>query len=293
MIGQDFANPWRFVPNVEVYVLVGFLVGAYVYAVRVLGPRAVAGTNAVVATKANVISFCGAMLLLFASSTWPIHQISEGYLYSAHMLQHMMLSYFMPPLVLLATPGWLLRTLLGGGRTLRVARAVCRPVPAGLMFNAVVILTHIPGLVNASAANPILHYSLHLSLVLTAVAMWMPILGPIQEWHISDGGKPIYLFLQSVIPTVPAGWLTFAEGTVYKHYNTPVRVWSLTPAEDQQIAGAIMKLGGSMFLWSFVIYYFFVRFAPNWRAENTYRRPPLTFDDVTAEFAKSPAPVEQ
>ena len=53
------------------------------------------------------------MLLLFAASTWPIHQLGEDYLYSAHMLQHMMLSYFMPPLVLLATPEWLLRILVG------------------------------------------------------------------------------------------------------------------------------------------------------------------------------------
>ena len=57
--------------------------------------------------------------LLFAASTWPIHQIGEDYLYSVHMLQHMMLSYFMPPLVLLATPTWLMRLLVGTGRTYR------------------------------------------------------------------------------------------------------------------------------------------------------------------------------
>ena len=49
------------------------------------------------------------MVLLWAASDWPIHDIGEEYLYSAHMLQHMMLSYFLPPLALLATPEWLLR----------------------------------------------------------------------------------------------------------------------------------------------------------------------------------------
>ncbi len=58
------------------------------------------------------------MLMLWAASDWPIHDLGEEYLYSAHMLQHMMLSYFLPPLVLLATPEWLLRTLIGNGRAL-------------------------------------------------------------------------------------------------------------------------------------------------------------------------------
>ena len=49
--------------------------------------------------------------MLCAASDWPLHDISEEYLYSAHMLQHMMLTYFLPPLVLLATPEWLLRVL--------------------------------------------------------------------------------------------------------------------------------------------------------------------------------------
>ena len=79
---------------------------------------------------------------------------------------------------------------------------------------------------------------------------------------------------------MPAGWLTFAEGVVYKHYNEPVRVWDLSPTEDQQLAGAIMKVGGSIFLWALVVFYFFRRFAPTWKEDNTYRRKPLTFEQV-------------
>ena len=54
--------------------------------------------------------------MLWVASDWPIHDIGENYLYSVHMLQHMMLSYFLPPLALLATPEWLLRVLVGDGR---------------------------------------------------------------------------------------------------------------------------------------------------------------------------------
>ncbi len=129
--------------------------------------------------------------------------------------------------------------------------------------------------------------------VLTALLMWMPVVGPFPELRISDSAKPIYLFLQSVVPTVPAGWLTFAEGVVYKHYNQPVRVWGISPTDDQQLAGAIMKIGGSIFLWTLVVFYFFKRFATNWKEENTYRRSPLTFDQVKSQFDSTQAPPEK
>ena len=292
MLGTTFADPWRFQANPEVYLLVVFLIGAYVYTTRVIGPRAVTDGQPIV-TRSNIGCFAGAMMLLFAASTWPIHQIGEDYLYSAHMLQHMMLSYFMPPLVLLATPAWLMRLLVGTGRTWRVVKFMTKPVVAAVVFNVVVMVTHIPPVVNASVQSAPLHYSLHLVLVLTALLMWMPVVGPFHELRISDAAKPIYLFLQSVVPTVPAGWLTFAEGVVYKHYNQPVRVWGISPTDDQQLAGAIMKIGGSIFLWALVIFYFFRRFATNWNEENTYRRSPLTFDQVKSEFDSTPAPTEK
>lgn len=267
-----FADPWRFQPNVEVYVLVAFLIGAYVYVVRVIGPGAERDGMPVV-TRRNIVCFTGAMVLLFAASTWPIHQIGEEYLYSAHMLQHMMLSYLMPPLVLLATPEWLLRVLVGEGRLYRAVRFASRPVIAGVAFNIVVMVTHIPGLVNASTTNGALHYGLHLLVVTSAILMWMPVVGPFREFHMGYGGKMIYLFLMSVVPTVPAGWLTFAEGAVYSHYgDQPVRVWGLSATHDQQLAGAIMKLAGGMYLWAIVIFMFFARFAKGRREENTYRR---------------------
>jgi putative membrane protein len=292
MLGVTFADPWRYQANPEVYLLVAFLIAAYVYAIRVIGPRAVAEGEPVV-TRAHVWCFGGAMALLFTASTWPIHQIAEDYLYSAHMLQHMMLSYFMPPLVLLATPTWLMRLLVGTGRTYRVVAFMTKPVVAAVVFNVVVMVTHIPPVVNASVQSAPLHYSLHLLLVLTALLMWMPVVGPFRELRMSNAAKPIYLFLQSVVPTVPAGWLTFAEGVVYKHYNQPVRVWGISPTDDQQLAGAIMKIGGSIFLWSLVVFYFFKRFATTWKEDNSYRRAPLTFEQVKTEFDSTAAPTEK
>ena len=303
----SYPDPWRFVPNYEVYVLIAFLVGAYVYMVRSVGPHAVPAGQPVV-TRRQVGSFVAAMSLLFVSSTWPVHQIAEDYLYSVHMVQHMMLSYFLPPLVWFATPEWLLRVLLGDGRAYSTVRALSRPVIAAFFFNVAVMVLHIPGLVNASTSNAALHFSLHLLVVTSALLMWLPVLGPLPELQMGPGGKMIYLFLQSVVPTVPAAWLAFAEGAVYRHYGQqPVRLWGVGVTADQQMAGALMKVGGGLFLWSIVIYMFFTRFVrTDEDGPASYRRAgrmpsaeitgndefPLTYAQVAGEFDRSTAPSE-
>ena len=96
-------DPWAFVPHPEVGLLVAFLTGAYVYMVRVIGPKAVAPGESPVSRR-NIRAFTAAMLILWVSSDWPIHDISEDYLYWVHMFQHMALSFFVPPLALIATP---------------------------------------------------------------------------------------------------------------------------------------------------------------------------------------------
>ena len=305
-------DPWRYQWHPEVWVLVAFLAGAYIYMVRVIGPKAVAPGQPVV-TRFNIGCFAGAMVMLWVASDWPMHDIGEEYLYSAHMLQHMMLSYFLPPLVLMATPEWLLRVLVGNGKLYRGIAFMCTPVIAAVVFNAIVIVTHIPGVVTASVDNGPLHYSLHVAVVVASLLMWMPVVGPLPELQMTALGKCIYLFMQSLVPTIPAAWLTFAEGAVYQTYDQPVRVWGLSVQHDQQLAGAIMKTGGAIFLWTIIVFYFFKRFAAGYNAVNkdSYRRPhptsgaeltgpeehdadrPLTTADVEREFARVPAAPEQ
>ncbi len=299
MIGQS-PDPLAFQWHPEVWLLVAFLTGAYIYMVRRIGPTAVP-TGQPAVSRANVISFVGAMLMLWIASDWPLHDISEEYLYSAHMVQHMMLSYFLPPLALMATPTWLMRVLIGDGGLYRAVGWFSKPVIAGVIFNGAVMIIHIPLLVNESVSNGPLHYLLHVMVVLTSLLMWMPICGPIPEFRIGVAGAMIYLFLQSVVPTVPAAWLTFAEGVVYEAYDRPVRLWGIGVTSDQQLAGAVMKTAGGLFLWAIVIYLFFTKFAVGHRDAHDYRRPgrmppseitgndeqPLTTADVEREFASS------
>ena len=169
---EGVTDPFRFQAHLDVWLLVAVLTGAYVYMVRVVGPHAVAAGQQVV-TRRNVAAFVAAMVMLWLASDWPIHDIGEQYLYSVHMLQHMMLSYFLPPLALLATPEWLLRVLVGDGRLYAVAALA---VQAGRRRRAVQPrrdghphprrrqrVGHV-----ATARS--LHYALHVMVVVTASA---------------------------------------------------------------------------------------------------------------------------
>lgn len=302
MIAQVDPNPWRFQAHPEVWLLVGGLVAAFIYAIKVVGPK-VAPEGQVI-SRTQLRTFIVMIALLWLSSDWPMHDLAEEYLYSMHMVQHMILTYMVPPLALLATPEWLFRLLIGKGKVYRVVRAATLPVVGVVVYNLTLLLTHTPELVNRSADGGPLHYSLHVLVVTTSLMFWTPVCGPIREWHMSDGAKMIYLFGTSLIPTIPAGWLTFAEGSVYDHYDHPVRVWGVSMLSDQQAAGGIMKLGGSIFMWMIIIYIFFRRFIGNFYAEQTYdpsryipeseivgTEPPLTFDEVEAAFERTrPAP---
>ena len=295
-------DPWRFQLHLEVWVLMVALIVGYVYAVRVIGPK-VAPVGQIV-TRRQVATFSFMIALMWLSTDWPMHDIAEEYLYSVHMVQHMSLTMFVPPLALMATPEWLFRLLVGEGRTLRVLRTACRPVVAGVVYNVGVMVSHIPAVVNVSASNGPVHYLVHVLLVITAFLMWSPLVSPARDWRISDGGKMLFLFSMSFLPTIPAGWLTFAENPVYRHYDTPVRVWGVNVLSDQQAAGAIMKLGGSVFMWVIIILIFFRRFMRGFYGEQSYRRDRqmpdaevtgtdsvLTFDEVEEAFRRTrPAP---
>jgi putative membrane protein len=126
--------------------------------------------------------------------------------------------------------------------------------------------------------------------------------GPLPELRFSLGVQMPYLFLQSIIPTVPAGWLTFADGVVYKAYDIPYRLWGISVQDDQQLAGMTMKVVGGMYLWT-IIGILFIRFvnasehSDRARGVPLDRRAPddavLTWAEVEKQLATAPpAPLE-
>lgn len=283
---------WRWVPHPEVWLLVGGLVVLYVYAARVIGPKAVpAGTPAV--TRSQWRWFAAGIICLWVASDWPVHDIGERYLYLVHMGQHTVLTFIMPPMLLLATPEWLARLVVGQGRADRWVHRFARPIPAALAFNALALLSHWQEVVNLASENGLFHYGMHTAIVLTAFLLWIPVCGPFPELRISVPSQMLYLFITSIVPTVPGAWLVFAEGAVYSVYDLPDRLWGIDVTTDQQVAGAIMKLGAGTYLWVVIAVLFFSWSALNQRAEAAARvarrdQRLLTTADVEAEFDKHP-----
>jgi putative membrane protein len=248
------ATPWRWQPHVEVWMVVAGVVALGVYVARVIAPKVPDGGI----TRAQKAWFALGVVLLWLSADWPLHDLAEQYLYWLHMVQHFVLTLVVPPVFWLATPRWLARLLVPeGSQAERVLRMIARPVPAAVVFNALVVATHWTGIVNASVASAPVHYLVHLVLVASAFVMWIPVCGPWPELRLGPAATCIYLFAQSIVPTVPGAWLTLAEAPVYAAYDHLPRLWGIGAVTDQQYAGLFMKLGAGAYLWGLIILIFF------------------------------------
>lgn len=226
------------------------LVVGYWYAVTGLARRHAPRGEAPV-TRRQVAWFVLAIVLFLAVEGWPVHDVAEGSLYSFHMVEHMVLAFGFPPALLLGIPWWLLRLVVRP--FLPALRLLTRPLLALFLFNAVLAGLHAPGVVTGMLGSEAFHLGAHLALVVTALLMWWPVIGPIPDTPALAPPLAMgYLFLQSLVPTIPASFLTFASGPVYPVYADLPRLWGLPVLTDQLIAGLIMKIGGGLFLWTLI-----------------------------------------
>ncbi|MGH3440784.1 MAG: cytochrome c oxidase assembly protein [Nitriliruptorales bacterium] len=253
------ASPWAFHLHPDVLGLVVALLAGYGYAVRRWGrlfhPRP---TERVVSAK-QVALFVAGVAAFWAALGWPVHDLSENYLYSAHMLQHILLGYVAPPLLLLGMPRWLGEIVLGRGTRGRLYRLATRPIIAGVAFNVVLALIHWPLVVDLMVASEVMHAGFHLVFLVGAVLMWSVLYSPIAEVseRLQPPGKMLFLFAMTLLPTVPASFLTFGERPLYRVYETFPRLWGLSATDDMQLAGLLMKVGAGLLLWSILAVMFF------------------------------------
>ena len=275
-------SPWAFHPHPDVWVLLIALGVGYVAALRFFGPDHVGVGVRPASVRQQVLFFAG-LGALWIGADWPMHDLSEDYLFSAHMVQHMLFTFVAPPLLLLGSPRWMLRALLRPAAVRSVVGWLTRPLVALVSFNAVVAVTHWPAIVDASLRSEPVHFLVHVVLVATATLMWWPVVSPLPETaRLSEPAKMFYLFLQSVLPTVPASFLTFADQPLYGFYAAVPRVWPwLDVVTDQRVAGLIMKLGGGALLWTVIAVLFFRWSAREERADSEGE---MTWEDFEREL---------
>jgi putative membrane protein len=203
-------------------------------------------------------TFTAGVLVIFVSLLSPIHELSDTYLFSAHMVQHVLLTLVAPPLLILGMPDWLLRPLLRPNWAFRSARLLTNPIVAFVTFSFLFAVWHIPSLYDHSVTNHGVHIGEHILFILTAGLMWWPITSNMPELpRLSDPMKMAYLFLLSIPQIIIFAPITFASEPLYDFYVNAPRIWNVTPLVDQQIGAIIMKMGGGLLFLTLMIVTFF------------------------------------
>jgi putative membrane protein len=201
------------------------------------------------------IGFVTGLLVLVIALDSPLDALGDSYLFSAHMLQHLLLILVVPPLLLLGTPpqaaGRLLKVHLVG----RVERMFNRPLAAWWIGMGTVWLWHLPSLYNAALANENIHLIEHLSFLVTSTLFWWPVLAPVEDRRMKAISAVFYLFLAAVANSVLGILLAYASPGAYPAYQNPVdefgildlirNQWGITPALDQQAGGLLMWIAGA------------------------------------------------
>ena len=266
---------WHLHP--DVVLLTAGLLAAYLYVVYVVRVRI---PDAGRVKPGQVVYFSLGVLALYVAAGSPVHDLSEEYLLSMHMTQHLIFTLVAPPLLIAGIPSWLSQAVFARRGVLPVARVLLHPLVTLGVFNMLIVLTHLPEVVDLALREHSFHFLVHAALVSSALMMWWPILGNAPQ--LPRLGYPYqmgYLFIQSLLPAVIASFITFSRSAVYDFYVEAPRIWGLSPVEDQQIGAGVMKVAGSLILWSFIAVAFFKWYE---REEAQNREP--RWDEVEVEL---------
>ncbi|HEU4993916.1 MAG TPA: cytochrome c oxidase assembly protein [Gemmatimonadaceae bacterium] len=202
--------------------------------------------------------FYAGLVVIFLSLNGWLHDLSDYYLFSAHMVQHLLLTMLVPPLLIAGTPGWMLRPLLHTPLVGRAARYLTRPGVCFVTFNVVLASWHLPPMYNTAMAHHSIHILQHLMFMAAAVMLWWPILSPLPELpRLSYPLQMLYLFLTSIPMSIVAVYITYGGTLLYPSYAAAPRIAGLTPLEDQLLGGLIMWIPGGLVLFAVISVIFF------------------------------------
>jgi putative membrane protein len=210
------------------------------------------------ASAAQILSFCGSLVVLLLSLNGPIHDLSDYYLFSVHMVQHLVLTLVFPPLFLVGIPAWLLRHLLLRPGVQPVARLFTRPWFAATLFSVTIAVWHLRPFYDLMMRNHEVHIATHLLFMVTATLMWWPVVSPLPELpRLAPLIAMLYLFLVGIPMQLVGALITFADEMLYPWYVTAPRMAGLSPLDDQQLGGLLMWVPGNLWMFAAIGVVFF------------------------------------
>jgi len=213
------------------------------------------------------------LLTLWVALETPIDTISDQYLDSVHMLQHVLLGFVAPPLMLLG----LSPRMAGVLSSFPFVRAITEPIAAQVIAAAVMIGWHVPALYDATLRSESLHVVEHLMFIGAGLVLYWPVLQATSvnaRWRLSPGFKLLYLLAATLPQDGVALVLLFSREPFYEFYvHVPRLVPSLTALIDQTLAGAVLMVLGKATLTVAGLAVFFRWFGGEHAADQAGLRP--------------------
>ena len=239
--------PWQ--PDITAGL--ALLAAMYTLALVRFRPRTIWDEHIV--TRREIGAFVLAMILLSAVLVSPLNRLSDSSV-SIHMLQHVLMLFVIPPLILTGVPGWVMHPMVRAPMVRKTLHFLTNPIAAIVIFNGALLLWSVPTLWNDALIDPRVHAIEHLSFFAAGMIAWWPVFSPVEE--VSRMSYPVqvfYLFLQSLIPSLIGIVLLFSSVVIYPWYGEAANPLGMSPLFDQRIAGLLLKLFGSVFLLIMVI----------------------------------------
>ena len=130
-------------------------------------------------TGMQLASFVFAMGLMLVALQGPMHELSDYFLFSAHMVQHLLVMLAMPPFLIAGIPDWMLRPALRVPGVHALARLATKPLVAFALINVIFGAWHFPGPYDLMMRDHGVHKAMHLMIMATGVVMWLPVMSPL------------------------------------------------------------------------------------------------------------------
>jgi cytochrome c oxidase assembly factor CtaG len=239
--GEPWTWAWQAYPGV--WVFIGLL--AFGYA-RLLRATPV-DPAAPVRRAPYIASFAAGLVLLWLALDWPVGAIGAGYLASVHMVQFLVLGMIAPPLMLYGIPEASYRRLPAG--VLAALRPLTRPVVAFTSFNLMVIVTHMPAIVDTLMATQLGSFAIDVLWLGGGLLFWWPVaVGTPGGSQLRELAKVGYLGLQLIAMKPVFVYLTFSRYPQYAVYELAPRISGISARADQQMAGLLMEVAGMIII---------------------------------------------
>lgn len=206
-------------------------------------------------TRKTALFTIGIVLMVTAVMS-PLDYLGRNYLFSAHMIQHILLLLIVPLLLLLGIPESAARKALAIKPLGSIMRILGNPVIAWSLGLGSMWIWHMPSLHDVVLQNETLYIAQQISFVFIGAIFWWPVFAPVEERRLDPLRSTLYLATACLGCTVLGILITFAGAGLYAAYLNPAdsagilsylrNDLCLTPGVDQQIGGLTMWVPGCL-----------------------------------------------